>query len=85
MKAVNDVLIIEKRKAETKKVGGLLLTEKLDEDNRYLKATVISSGDKIDFIKKGDIIYYDKHAGHGISLNDKLYQVIRIKDVVIVE
>ena len=51
MKAVNDVLIIEKRKAETKKVGGLLLTEKLDEDNRYLKATVISSGDKIDFIK----------------------------------
>jgi co-chaperonin GroES (HSP10) len=85
MKAVNDVLIIEKRKAETKKVGGLLLTEKLDEDNRYLKATVISSGDKIDFIKKGDIVYYDKHAGHGISLNDKLYQVIRIKDVVIVE
>tara|TARA_Y100000289_G_C3828671_1_gene102424 strand:+ start:280 stop:537 length:258 start_codon:yes stop_codon:yes gene_type:complete len=85
MKAVNDVLIIEKRKAETKKVGGLLLTEKLDEDNRYLKATVISSGDKIDFIKKGNTIYYDKHAGHGISLNDKLYQVIRIKDVVIVE
>jgi len=85
MKAVNDVLIIEKRKAETKKVGGLLLTEKLDEDNRYLKATIISSGDKIDFIKKGDTIYYDKHAGHGISLNDKLYQVIRIKDVVIVE
>jgi co-chaperonin GroES (HSP10) len=85
MKAVNDVLIIEKRKAETKKVGGLLLTEKLDEDNRYLKATVISSGDRIDFIKKGDTIYYDKHAGHGISLNDKLYQVIRIKDVVIVE
>ena len=28
---------------------------------------------------------YDKHAGHGVSLNDKLYQVIRDRDVVIVE
>jgi len=85
MKAVNHYVIVDKIKTEQKKVAGLIMTENLDEDNRYLKATIISSGDKIDFIKKGDTIYYDKHAGHGISLNDKLYQVIRIKDVVIVE
>tara|TARA_A100001515_G_C4583918_1_gene213871 strand:+ start:1804 stop:2061 length:258 start_codon:yes stop_codon:yes gene_type:complete len=85
MKAVNDYLVIEKHKVEPKKVGGLILTEKLDEDNRYLKASVVSCGNLVDFIEEGSVIYYDKHAGHGISLNDKLYQVIRIKDVVIVE
>ena len=30
-------------------------------------------------------IYYDKHAGHDISFNDKLYRVIRDMDVVIVD
>jgi|TARA_Y100001972_G_C7575707_1_gene288901 co-chaperonin GroES (HSP10) len=85
MKALNSFLIIEKHKQEVKEVGGLILTEKLDEDNRFIKGTVISVGEQVVSIKDNDVIYYDKHAGHGISLNDKLYQVIRDRDVVIVE
>ena len=85
MKAVNNYIIIDPIKNEPKKVGGLILTEKLDEDNRYLKAKVISVGENIDFIKENDSIYYDKHAGHGITLNEELYHVITVKDVVIVE
>tara|TARA_Y100000592_G_scaffold66538_1_gene103426 strand:- start:287 stop:547 length:261 start_codon:yes stop_codon:yes gene_type:complete len=84
MKAINDCLIIEKEQPKPKKVGGLILTEKLDEDNRYLKARVISSGDMVKFVKEGDSIYYDKHAGHGLSVNDKLYHVIRLRDIVVV-
>jgi co-chaperonin GroES (HSP10) len=42
-------------------------------------------GDKVEHIRDGDIIRYDKHAGHGIEWNEKLYQVITIGDVVIVE
>ena len=85
MKAINNYLIVEKEKIGPKKIGGLILTEDLDKDNRYIRGKVISVGNNINYIKKDDMLYYDKHAGHGVSLNDKLYQVIKDRDVVIVE
>jgi co-chaperonin GroES (HSP10) len=36
-------------------------------------------------LKDGDVVYYDKHAGHGITWKDTMYQVIRGRDVVLVE
>ena len=85
MKALNRFLIIKKHKIEPKKVGGLIMPEKIDEDNRYIKGTVISVGNLVEYIKENDVIYYDKHAGHGLSLKDTLYHVIKDIDVVIVE
>ena len=85
MKAINYYIIIEKIKEAPKKVGGLELTEKQDSDIRYLKGRVISVGDKIEGLNEGDIIRYDKHAGHGIEWIDTLYYVITVKDVVIIE
>ena len=85
MKAINYYIIIEKIKEAPKKVGGLELTEKQDSDIRYLKGRVISVGDKIEGLNEGDIIRYDKHAGHGIEWVDTLYYVITVKDVVIIE
>ena len=85
MKAINYYIIIEKIKEAPKKVGGIELTEKQDTDVRYLKAKVISVGDKIEGINKNDVIRYDKHAGHGIEWNDKMYYVITINDVVLIE
>ena len=85
MKAINYYIIIEKIKEAPKKVGGLELTEKQDSDVRYLKGRVISVGDKIEGLNEGDIIRYDKHAGHGIEWIDTLYYVITVKDVVIIE
>ena len=85
MKAVNHYLIIERIKDEPTKVGGLILTEQTDEDNRYLKAEVISIGNIVEGIKEGDIIYYDKHAGHGIQHKDKFYGVIKQMDVVLID
>ena len=61
------------------------MTEKQDSDIRYLKGRVISVGDKIEGLNEGDIIRYDKHAGHGIEWVDTLYYVITVKDVVIIE
>jgi|TARA_R100000458_G_scaffold49319_1_gene48808 co-chaperonin GroES (HSP10) len=84
MKAINHYIVIENIK-EPKKVGGLLLTEDTDEDNRYLKAKIISTGNLVEGLKDGDIVYYDKHAGHGISWKETLYHVIRSGDVVLVE
>ena len=85
MKAINNYLVVETIKEGMKEVGGLLLTEELDSDNRYLKAKIISTGNLIEGLKDGEIVYYDKHAGHGISYKDKLYHVIRSQDVVLVE
>ena len=84
MKAVNHYLIIDMIKEEPK-VGGLILTEQTDEDNRYLKAKVVSIGNNVEGIEEGDIIYYDKHAGHGIQHKDKFYGVIKQQDVVLID
>ena len=85
MKAVNHYLIIEQIKQGPKKVGGLILTDEVNEDNRYKKAKVISVGNLVQGIEKDDIIYYDKHAGHGIQHKDEFYGVIKQQDVVLID
>lgn len=85
MKAVNYYLIVDKIKEAPKKVGGLELTEKQNKDVRYLKGKVISAGGEVKGIKDGDVVRYDKHAGHGIEYGEKLYYVIKAGDIVLVE
>ena len=84
MKAINNYIIVENIKNEPKKVAGLIMTEETDQDNRYIKANVISIGNLVEGIKDTDIVYYDKHAGHGVQYKDKLYQVIRSGDLVLI-
>jgi co-chaperonin GroES (HSP10) len=85
MKAVNHYIIIDPIKNEPKKVGGLILTDEVNEDNRYLKAKVVSVGNLVEGIQIDDIVYYDKHAGHGIQHKDKFYGVIKQMDVVLID
>ena len=85
MKAVNNYIIVENIKDEPKKIGGLIMTEDLDDDNRYIKAKVISAGNLVEGIKDNDTVYYDKRAGHGVQYKDILYQVIRSGDVVLID
>ena len=85
MKAANHYIIIDLIKNEPKKVGGLILTEKTDKDNRYLKAKVVSVGNLVEGIKEKDVVYYDKHAGHGIHHKNKFYGVIKQQDVVLID
>ena len=85
MKAVNHYIVIDPIKNEPKKVGGLILTDEVNEDNRYLKAKVVSVGNLVEGISKDDVVYYDKHAGHGIQHKDKFYGVIKQMDVVLID
>ena len=84
MKAVNYYIVVENIK-QSKKVGGLLITDTLDEENRYSKGKVISVGNLVEGIKENDIIYYDKHAGHSIHYKDILYYVIKVGYVVLID
>ena len=85
MKAVNHYIIVERIKQGPKTVGGLILTEDIDQDNRYIKAEVISAGNLVEGIKDNDVVFYDKHAGHGVQYKETLYQVIRSGDVVLID
>jgi co-chaperonin GroES (HSP10) len=85
MKAINNYIVVQKIKQGPKTVGGLILTEDIDVDNRYIKATAISVGNLVEGINEKDIVYYDKHAGHGVQYKDTLYQVIKSGDVVLVD
>jgi len=85
MQAVNYYVVVNDIKDTNVKVAGLELTEKLNEDNRYNKAKIISVGNLVEGVKQDDIIYYDKIAGHAIQRDNKRYTVIRIQDIVLIE
>ena len=85
MEAINDYVIVDIIKEEPKKVSGLILTDETDESNRYKKANIISVANLVEIVTRGDVVFYDKHAGHDIGYNDELYRVIRMRDIVLVE
>ena len=85
MKAVGRNLIIQKiEEGITKTDGGLLLSKNDKEDIRYVKANIISIGEEVQGLKEQDKIFYDKHAGHQIEIDKKIYHVIKVQDVVVV-
>ena len=85
MKAVGKYLIISiVKEGTTKTKGGLLLAENQRGDIRYVEASVISTGEEVAGVKKGDNIYFDRHAGHKIEINKKSYRIIKAQDIVVV-
>jgi len=85
MKAINYYVVVDKIKEAPKKVGGLELTEDQNKDVRYLKGRVISAGNLVENLNEGNIVRYDKMSGHGIEWEGKLYYVLKLGDIVLVE
>ena len=51
----------------------------------HARPLIISIGNLVpDSVKKGDVVYFDRHAGHGITFNETRYHVIQVGDVVLV-
>jgi co-chaperonin GroES (HSP10) len=84
MQAVNYYIVVKKIKVKPTKIGGLELTDE-DTQNRYDKGEVISRGNLAVGVEPSDIIYFDKHAGNTMEFNNESYQIITIKDVVLIE
>ena len=85
MKAIGRNLVVNMTKvgvSETK--GGLLLGEKQREDIRYTEGTVLSVGSEVVGIKDKDVIYFDKNNSHLILIEQELYNVVRMDNVVVV-
>ena len=85
MKAVNYYVVVEKIKEQQKSIEGLVLTEDLNTENKFARGKVITIGNLVEGIDVGDIVYFDKGVGHGITWDKKLYHVIKLPDVVLVE
>ncbi len=85
MKAVGKYVVITTKKENTVKTeGGLILGEENREDIRYREGEVIEVGDEVKILKPSDRIYYDRHAGFKVEINNILYTVIKEFDVVII-
>ncbi len=85
MKAVNHYVVVDRIKENKKTKSGLILDEAKDEEIRYFKGKIISAGSLVEVIKENDIVWYDRHAGHGIEFEDKFYFVIKSSDIVLVD
>ena len=85
MRAVGKYIVINTvEEKETITSGGLLLNEENREDIRYREGIVVQVGDEVTVLKSKDNIYYDRHAGFGVEIENKQYKVIKESDVVII-
>jgi len=85
MKAIGKYIIIEELKEDIKKTdGGLMLAESHREDIRYRQGKVISTGTNVNGIDEKDTIWYDRHAGNNLEIDDTIFKVIEERDVIIV-
>ena len=85
MRAIGNYLVIQEIKEKpTKTKGGLILTDKIKEDIRYRQGVVKSVGSLVQGVKVNDNIYYDKHAGFNVEIDENIFLVIKQQDVVIV-
>ena len=85
MKAVGKYIVVTPVKESGKTTeGGVFLTEQSREDIRYRQAKVVSIGDTVVAVEEDNEIYYDRHAGFNIELENTIYKVIKEQDVVII-
>ena len=84
MKPIGKYIVIKTIKEELKTESGLLLSAQDASEFRYRKGEVIKQGTDVSVISDGDIIYYDKSAGHEMLIEDNPYTVITERDVVVV-
>jgi co-chaperonin GroES (HSP10) len=79
-----NIIIKDTQEKTTKTKGGLILAEKQREDIRYQEAEVLIPGSDVTLLKKGDKIFYDKHAALKVDIEGKVFSIIKEKDIVIV-
>lgn len=84
MKPIGKYIVINKIEEALKTESGLLLSQEDASGFRYQKGKVVKPGTDVSVIQAGDVIYYDKSAGHAMFIQDKSYMVIVERDVVVV-
>ena len=84
MKAIGKYIVITEIKEQQKTESGILLTS--DDSNllRYKKGLIKIPGTEVSVVSEGDVIYYDKNAGHKMMLEEEVVTIIYERDIVVV-
>ena len=84
MKAVGKYIVITEIKEQQKTQSGILLTSDDTYLQRYKKGLIVIPGTDVSVVSKGDVIYYDKNAGHKMMLEEEVVTIISERDIVVV-
>lgn len=84
MKPIGKYLIIKQIEEQHKTESGLLLGDD-QVAIRYKRAKVVAAGTDVSTMAAGDLIQFDRSAGHTMILDGEAYTVILERDVVLVE
>lgn len=84
MKAIGSFVVVRKIEEEVKNKSGLIMTEYAEKDIRYKLAEVISAGENVKGLQKGDRIYFDSAAGSDIRIEGEKLTVIPDRQIVAV-
>lgn len=79
---INHFVVVESTKEQRVLAGGFRDSD--DETVRYIQATVFAASEKT-LVNKGDIVYFDRHAGHETIYKGEEYTVIKETDIAIIE
>lgn len=84
MKAVGKYIVLSEIEEKQKTESGILLTSEDSNQLRYKKGLILIPGTDVEVVKEGNIIYYDKNAGHKMMLNEEIVTIISERDIVVV-
>lgn len=84
MQPINKYLIINEIDEQLETQSGLLLSGADNNNFRYKKGQVVKPGTNVEYVKDGDIIYYDRNAGYSMIIDSSKYTVILERDIVVV-
>lgn len=83
MKAVGSFIIIRDEEVIQKNELGLIMTEKSDNNIRYIIGEVITVGDDVKEVTPGQFVYFDKISGSELRIKGDKLKAIRERDVVV--
>ena len=84
MKAVGKYIVLTEIEEQQKTDSGILLTSEDSNRLRYKKGIIIIPGTDVDVVEEGNIVYYDRNAGHKMMLNEDVVTIILERDIVVV-
>ncbi len=84
MKAVGKYIVLSELEEKQKTESGILLTSEDSNQLRYKKGLILIPGTDVEVVEEGNVIYYDKNAGHKMMLNNEIVTIISERDIVVV-